>query len=132
MYDELIRKFCLKMKMYKVECSTVYKCAMFQGFLKRHGIDDASVKQGYYVLGENACRHYWVQVGDEKIDITMYLSSVPFPGGTMLQEEISPDTKRIDVDNKLVSENETQFESFQTNVKQFWKDAPLSIRKFKH
>ena len=171
--DEIIRKFCLKMKMYKIDCSTVYKCAMFQGFLKRFGIDDATVKQGFYVLGDNACRHYWVelkhteritdpsdwfkllarhkkgeitleseQLPDEetmivkytsKIDITRYLASVPFPSSdTELVEVINENTKRIDIDNKLVKENEAQFEAFESNIKQFWKDAPMSIKKFKH
>ncbi len=126
--EEHLTRFNLKMKVYKVECSSVYKCAMFQGYLKRHGID-AVVKQGFCVLGDNACRHFWVEdVADgTKLDVV-----APTGLKTVLMETIGPDIKRIDEGNKLVSENELQYESFTKNPKQFWKDAPLSVKKFKH
>ena len=139
--DEHIRKFCLKMKMYKVECSSVYQCAMFQGYLQRFGIE-SEVKQGYCVIDDGKagfCTHYWVQVagdGGDPIDIMKHLSAMYRPHVANFKTELfldppPPGLERAD-DPKVVKENELQYESFTNNPKQFWKDAPMTIKRFKH
>lgn len=135
--DEHVHRFCLKMKLYRVECSSVYQCAMFQGYLQRFGIS-SEVKQGYCVI-ENGkggyCSHYWVQVGDEKIDVLKQISAMYRPHVANFETELCTeeptDVERAD-DAKVVKENELQYESFTKNPKQFWKDAPMSVKRFKH
>ena len=137
--EVILRKFCLKLKMYKVECSSVYQCAMFQGYLKRHGIE-SDMRQGYCLVDSTSgCRHYWVETSDgQTLDILRCLSIMYNPlverFKTILTDSLSQDVKRMDLmtDDKLVLENENQYDLFVKNPKQFWQDAPRIIKKFKN
>jgi hypothetical protein len=106
---------------------------MFQGFLKRQGVQ-SSVRQGFCIVDDKAYRHYWVETSDgEKLDIIKSLAPPEMALlSTELVEHLPDDEERADKGNKLVSENESQYELFTSNPKQFWKDAPMSIKKFKH
>jgi hypothetical protein len=53
---------------------------------------------------------------------------------TVLSHTLDENVKRMDLmtDDKLVLENETQYDLFLKNPKQFWDDAPHIIKKFKN
>lgn len=130
--DQLVKRFCLKYRVKKLNCSVIHQCALLIGFLKRNGIPDAVMKKGFCTCAAAACRHYWVQVGNDRIDISREISKFHTPEleyiPVTLSEEIDEKTKRIDLqDAKIVEEHERLFDMWEENPSNFWKESSTRI-----
>ena len=139
--DDLAKKFATRMKMYKVNCSAVYQCAMFRGILRNRGHKDVEIIQGYCIvdiMGKSggACRHYWVRVNGQDVDVLKYVSAKYTPEilmfSTMLVSDIPEGTYRVDAnETDIINQNESEYELFTKDVKEFWKHAPKCLRTAK-
>jgi hypothetical protein len=139
--NELSQKFATRMKMYKVNCSAVYQCAMFRGILRNKGYTDVEIIKGYCIVelmgkSSGACRHYWVRVNGEDIDVLKHVSAKYTPEilmfSTRLVSDIQDDMVRVDAnDTDVVLQNESEYELFTNNIKDFWKHAPKCVRMAK-
>ncbi len=119
--DPLTNRFVLKMKLHKINTNPVYQCGLFVGFLKKHGHADAEIVQGYVTLGNQAVRHYWVNVNGQDIDIVTQLAKTAIP---FQLERTVDDTVEIRPEGNLY---ESQYELYTTDAKEFWK----CLRNFK-
>lgn len=133
--DEHVRKFCLRYRLKKLDCSVVHQCALFIGYLKRNGIQ-ANMIKGFCTCSMAACRHFWVEVDSQQIDIARDISLFHTPElkhmPVVLQTEIGDDVKRIDLqDPKIIEENERLFELWIENTKEFWKTSSPKIRNIR-
>jgi len=136
--DDLAKKFATRMKMYKINCSAVYQCAMFNGILRNKGYLDAEVIQGYCIaelMGKpgGACRHYWVRANGEDIDVLKYVSAKYTPEiqmfTTRLVYGVPEGIQRVDAnETEITDKNESEYELFTKNVKEFWAQAPKCVR----
>ena len=136
--DELAKKFATRIKMYNINCPAVYQCAMFRGILRNKGYLDAEIVQGYCmteIMGKTggACRHFWVRADGHDIDVLKYVSAKYTPElllfTTHLVYGIAEGTIRVDAnETEIVNKNESDYELFTKNVKEFWAQAPKSVR----
>lgn len=130
--DKLVHTFCLKYRVKKINCSVIHQCALFIGFLKRNGIPDATMVKGFCTCAAAACRHYWVKVGDDRIDVSREITKFYTPEiahiPVTLSEDIDEKTKRVDLqDPKIVEEHERLFDLWTENPSNFWKESPKRI-----
>lgn len=130
--DPLVRRFVLKYRVKKLNCSVIHQCALFIGFLKRNGVSNAVMKKGFCVCAAAACRHYWVEVDGNRIDISREISKFHTPEleyiPVVIQETIADDVKRIDLeDPKIVEEHERLFELWEESPTNFWKESPKRL-----
>ena len=130
--DEHLRKFCLKYRVKKINCSVIHQCALFIGYLKRNGISGAKMIKGFCVCANAACRHFWVDVNSRTVDVAREISIFHTPElrylPTKLQIDMDDSMKRIDMeDPKIVEENERLFGIWEEDPKMFWKDGHRHI-----
>jgi hypothetical protein len=130
--DSHIRRFGLKYRVKKINCSVVHQCALFIDYLKRNEIQ-ANMIRGFCVCAQAACRHFWVEVGSQKIDIARELSLFHTPElkyiPTILQSTIDESMKRMDIeDPKIIEEHERLFDLWEKDLKQFWKETHRGIK----
>jgi hypothetical protein len=83
-----------------------------------------------------ACRHYWLRVNGEDIDVLKHVSAKYTPEilmfSTRLVSDIQDDMVRVDAnDTDVVLQNESEYELFTNNIKDFWKHAPKCVRMAK-
>lgn len=131
MCDEMMNRFALKMKVKRINCSVVYQCAMFRGILKKKGLD-ASVIQGYCLVQDSACRHYWVECDGKKYDVARKVSSLFNDElnlfNVFLTLTIPEDSKRLDEGEEIVNQNESEYAQFVKNPAVFWASAPMCVK----
>lgn len=131
---EHAKRFVNLFRLYRAQASVVYQCALFQSYLKRRGIA-SEVIQGYITIAEQGCcRHFWVRTGQEDIDIATMIGTRIAPEMTkyLMQLSEQPAGVRFDTDAEsapTVADNESKFELFQKNPKQFWAESPIKNMK---
>lgn len=126
--DVLVKRFCLKYRVKKLNCSVIHQCALFIDFLRHNGFTGKIVK-GFCTCAAAACRHYWVEVDDQRIDVSREISKFHTPElefiPVNLSEEIDEKMKRIDLeDPKIVEEHERLYDLWVEDYKKFWKESP--------
>lgn len=89
--------------------------------------------KGFCVCASAACRHFWVEIDSQKIDVAREISKFHTPElefmPTTLSEEISDTTKRVDLeDPKIIEEHERLFDLWTEDHKEFWKTSPSHVR----
>jgi hypothetical protein len=142
MAEQLFQRFILRLKLNKVKCSVVYQCALLKTLFKKHGIE-SEIKQGFILLAvgseTTACRHYWVATGSKNYDVATALGLKYAPELmdllVNLVDTIPDDAKRLDTEtaeNRMIlDENETAYERYVNDPKNFWADRPNSIKCFR-
>lgn len=125
-----MERLLLKLKMHKIQISPVYTCALLVGVLKKQGLDDARIQQGYVTFGDSACRHFWVTANGQNYDIVTELGkkSNPMISALPIQLETTVDPS---VKVQEFEEFKLQLELYETNPKEFWKQKPRVLYTFK-
>jgi hypothetical protein len=128
----MLRTFVLKIKLKKINCSVVYQCALFQRALKNSGIE-SEVVQGYCLIEDSACRHYWVETDTEKYDVARAISGLYDPAVNSFEVQlcrtIDEGTKRFDTgEQAIIDSNEQEYKTFVEDQKLFWNNAPRDVR----
>jgi hypothetical protein len=128
-----IRRFAMRMKLYKVGGSPVHHCAILVKHLAQVGIASKIIK-GYCVTPGEICEHFWVRTRDEglDLDIAFEMACLYTPDlkdiNKMLLEQIPEELKDVEVIK--ADESATLFELYETDPKTFWSESPLTVRTF--
>ena len=127
---EHAQRFVNLLRLHRVQASVVYQCALFQSYLKRRGIKSEVVKGYVNIASQGCCRHFWVHTDDEDIDIATMLGTRIAPEMTKFIMTLSeePSGSRFDLDEesaRIVADNESCYELFTKNPKQFWAESPV-------
>lgn len=128
-----IRRFAMRMKLYKVDGSPVHHCAILVKHLAQVGIT-SKIVQGYCVSPGEICEHFWVRTRDEglDLDIAFEMACLYTPElkdmKKVLLEEV-PETMK-DIQVIKADESKMLFELYETDPKTFWAESPLSVRTF--
>ena len=126
-----------KMRLHRIQVPVVYQCAILHAYLKKNGTESELVQGFVTIMGQGACRHYWVELQDgTQLDIATELGArfAPDISKYVMKLERYTDANRFDTDEKsalIVQENECLFELFTKDPKQFWKGKPKALEKLK-
>ena len=113
------KRFALRLKMHKVDCSIVHKNALL-----RRSIPDSQLVEGFSLCANEACWHCWVidskgeiyDVG-KSLDISYtYSTTVPEGYNEMKHDQLE--------------ENKKLYRLYIDDQKKFWKDAPIKVKNF--
>jgi|CryBogDrversion2_11_1035321.scaffolds.fasta_scaffold07733_2 hypothetical protein len=114
-----VKRIVLRLKLRKTEGTIVHHNALLSRSIK-----DSKLVAGYALCMNQACWHCWVEGPDgTKYDVTREI--VPFEYSTEVPEGYQQ------MSHELIDKNIELFKLYTDDRKQFWKDAPKSVRDFK-
>lgn len=127
---DLVKRLALKMKMYKVEGTPVHHTALCYLYLRK--TMNVKMVAGYAISGDKeCCRHYWVEDQEgTRYDVAYELGCLYSPELKDLPVEM---TDRMMEGYQVIDDdsvNQTLFEMFQSNPKQFWQECPSNVKLF--
>ena len=113
------KRFALRLKLHKIVCSIVYQNALLQKSI--HG---SRLVEGYTLCENQACWHCWVIGPDDVIYDVGKSLNISYTYSDSIPEG-STEMKHEQIDN-----NKDLFKLYTEDIKKFWKDAPIKVKKF--
>ena len=141
--EDIVHRLALRLKLHHVSGSIVHHVALLKKALDRTSASSRIMK-GYCVIPETneACEHYWLRVDTGvpdlplDLDIGFAVAKLRNPElmalNPVLLETLPEGLTRSDKEELLIrDENQRLFELFQSNSKEFWREAPKDVATFR-
>ena len=123
---QIQKRLALKMRLNKIENCGIAAPILLNELLAKQGFT-TKVVQGYVSLGSDTIWHIWVKCNDTDLDIAPVLVDPDYQGGggIMLSETYEEGCPQ---ENQQVT---YQWELYQKDSKQFWKETPMKVQNFR-
>jgi hypothetical protein len=137
MASEIVTLLALRLKVHQVGGGVVHHVAILKKALDRKGVTSRMIK-GYCVIEDTkeACEHYWLRTEEGlDFDIGFAVARLKNPELMVLEPvllEILPQGLiRSDAEEtRILNENHRLFELFESDPKEFWREAPRDVSTF--
>ena len=135
--DDVVTRLALRLKVHQVGGAMVHHVAILKKALDRKGVTSRMIK-GYCVVEDTkeACEHYWIRTEEGlDLDIGFAVARLKNPELMVLEPvllEILPlGLIRSDAEEtRILNENHRLFELFESDPKEFWREAPRDVSTF--
>jgi hypothetical protein len=137
MASEIVTRLALRLKVHQVGGAVVHHVAILKKALDRKGVTSRMIK-GYCVIEDTkeACEHYWLRTEEGlDLDIGFAVARLKNPELMVLEpvllEILPPGLIRSDAEEtRILNENHRLFELFESDPKEFWREAPRDVSTF--
>ena len=137
MATEIVTRLALRLKVHQVGGGVVHHVAILKKTLDRKGVPSRMIK-GYCVIEDTkeACEHYWLRTEEGlDLDIGFAVARLKNPELMALEpvllESLPAGLNRSDAEEtRILVENHRLFELFESDPKEFWREAPRDVSTF--
>ena len=135
---DIVHRTALRIKMHKITGGVVHHVALLKRGLENQRVNCQMVK-GFCVIPQTkeACVHYWVREVNTGLDfdIGFAVACLKTPElaaiHPVLLEELPEGFERSDMEEVMIrTHNESLFDLYQKDQKEFWRLAPDDVRNF--
>ena len=126
--EDIQKRLALKIKLNKIENCGIAAPILLNELLAKKGYT-TKVVQGFASLGPETIWHVWVECEGKQLDIAQVISKLYDPNhnsdGITLSETYEDGSPK---ENQQVT---AQWELYQQDSKQFWRETPMKVQNFR-